>query len=192
MLKINSIWQPQTQQQIFRKLLHCFSFPGEIISLKEHLGTDSILVGILATILDQSVTWNDDDNLVSQSDRLLLQSPLDSAKNAQYIVKNALNTPSENLEINLGHLSNPEKGATLILRGEAMGKGNLKLHLTGPGIANSNTIFLQGFDPNWLTLRNQWNRNFPLGVDLILVDTEQVLALPRTTIISCSCPEQEI
>ncbi len=186
MLKINSIWQPQTQQKIFRKLLHCFSFPGEIVSLKEYIGTDSILVGILATILDQSVTWSDDDNLVMQSDRLLLQSPLDSAKNAQYIVKNASHTSLENLEINLGDLSNPETSATLILLGESISKGDLKLSLTGPGIANRNNIFLQGFDPDWFILRNQWNRNFPLGVDLILVDTEQVLALPRTTRISRS------
>ncbi len=186
MLKINSIWQTQTQQQIFRKLLQCFSFPGEIVSLKEHLGVDSILVGILATILDKSVSWNDDDNLVSQSDRLLLQSPLNNTENAQYVVRNAMKSPVDNFKINLGDLCNPEKGATLILLGEAIGKGDLKLQLTGPGIPNSKNILLQGFDPHWFTMRNQWNRNFPLGVDLILVDTEQVLALPRTTTISCS------
>ncbi|EAZ89814.1 phosphonate metabolism protein [Crocosphaera chwakensis CCY0110] len=184
MLQINSIWQPQTQQKIFRKLLHCFSFPGEIVSLKEEIRPDSVLVAILSTILDQTVTWNDEDNLVEQSDHLLLQSSLDTTTNAQYIVKNAFNRPIDNFEINLGDLSNPEEGATLILQGESIGKGDFKLHLTGPGILNSNTIFLQGFDPHWFTLRNQWNRNFPLGVDLILVDTEQLLALPRTTIIS--------
>ncbi|MDJ0599028.1 MAG: phosphonate C-P lyase system protein PhnH [Crocosphaera sp.] len=186
MLKVNSIWQPQTQQKIFRKLLHCFSFPGEVVSLKEHIGSDSILLAILSTILDQSVSWSDDDNLVAQSDRLLLQSPLETAKNAQYIVKNAINPPLENFEISLGDLSNPEKGATLILVGKAIGKGDFKLHLTGPGIANSNIVFLQGFNPDWFTLRNQWNRNFPLGVDLILLDAEQLLALPRTTVISFS------
>ncbi|MGK7940642.1 MAG: phosphonate C-P lyase system protein PhnH [Crocosphaera sp.] len=186
MLKIDSIWQAQTQQKIFRQLLHCFSYPGEISSFKDYLKNDSILVAILSTILDQSVTWNDDDNLVSQSDRLLLQSPLNNTENAQYVVRNAMNSPVDNFKINLGDLCNPEKGATLILLGEAIGKGNFKLYLTGPGIADSNTIFLQGFNPHWFTLRNQWNRNFPLGVDLILVDTEQVLALPRTTIISCS------
>ncbi len=184
MLKINSIWQPKTQQNIFRQLLYCFSFPGEVVSLKEYLGTDSILVAILATILDQSVTWSDEDDLVVKSDRLLLQSHLDSAKNAQYIIKKALNPPSEKFEINLGDLLNPETGATLILKGENISKGDLQLHLTGPGIANSNTIFLQGFNSHWFTRRNQWNRHFPLGVDLILVDSEQMLALPRTTVIS--------
>ncbi|MGK7957787.1 MAG: phosphonate C-P lyase system protein PhnH [Crocosphaera sp.] len=184
MLKVNSIWQTQTQQKIFRQLLHCFSFPGEVVNLKQYLGNNTVLLAILSTILDRSVNWNDEDNLVAQSDRLLLQSPLETVKNAQYIVKNACNTPSENFEINLGDLSNPETGATLILLGEAIGTGDLKLQLTGPGIASSNTIFLQGFDPHWFTLRNQWNRNFPLGVDLILVDTEQMLALPRTTMIS--------
>lgn len=183
MLKIDSIWQPQTQQKIFRKLLHCFSFPGEIISLKEEIRTDSVLVGILATILDQTVTWSDEDNLISSSDRLLLQSPLKTTKNAKYIVKNALNCPIKNFEINIGDLSNPEKGATLILLGETLGKGDFQLHLTGPGILNSNSIFLQGFDSRWFTLRNKWNSNFPLGVDLILVDSEQLLALPRTTIM---------
>lgn len=186
MLKINSIWQPQTQQKIFRKLLHCFSFPGEIVSLKEHLGTDSILVGTLSTILDKSVSWNDDDNLVSQSDHLLLQSPLNNTEKAQYVVRNAMNSPVDNFKINLGDLCNPERGATLILLGKSISKGDIQLHLTGPGILNSKNIFLEGFDTHWFTLRNQWNSNFPLGVDLILVDAEQVLALPRTTIIYCS------
>ena len=186
MLKINSIWQPQTQQKIFRQLLHCFSFPGEIVSLKEHLGGDSILVAILSTILDKSVSWNDDDNLVSQSDRMLLQSPLNNTENAQYVVRNGMKYPVDNFEINLGDLCNPERGATLILLGKYISKGDIQLHLTGPGIPNSKNIFLEGFDTHWFTLRNQWNSNFPLGVDLILVDAEQVLALPRTTIISCS------
>ncbi len=184
MLKINSIWQPQTQQKIFRQLLHCFSYPGEVVSLKEQIGTDSIIVAILSTILDQTVTWNDEDNLISQSDRLLLQSLLNSTEKAQYVVKNASSTPVDDFKINIGDLCNPEKGTTLILQGKSLGKGDINLHLSGPGIPHSKNILLQGFDTHWFTLRNQWNGNFPLGVDLILVDAEQLLALPRTIIIS--------
>ena len=36
-------------------------------------------------------------------------------------------------------------------------------------------------DPAWITLRNQWTRRFPMGVDLLLADDHHVAALPRTT-----------
>ncbi|HCW91511.1 MAG TPA: carbon-phosphorus lyase subunit PhnH, partial [Marinobacter sp.] len=38
-----------------------------------------------------------------------------------------------------------------------------------------------GLTSQWLAERARWNRNFPMGVDLILVDDTQVVALPRTT-----------
>ena len=72
MLKIETIWQPHTQQRIFRQLLQGMSLPGTIIDLQGELETRSSLVGILATLLDRSVTWSDEDNLVSQRARTLL------------------------------------------------------------------------------------------------------------------------
>jgi alpha-D-ribose 1-methylphosphonate 5-triphosphate synthase subunit PhnH len=38
-----------------------------------------------------------------------------------------------------------------------------------------------GLHPTWLERREVWVRNFPLGVDFILIKGASVAALPRTT-----------
>ncbi|GAB4238873.1 MAG: phosphonate C-P lyase system protein PhnH [Stanieria sp.] len=184
MLKIETIWQPHTQQRIFRQLLQGMSLPGTIIDLQGELATSSGLVGILATLLDRSVTWSDEDNLVSQRDRTLLQATLTETEKAQFIVKDASKPPRSQFSPPLGELANPERGATLILVGEALGIGNLHLQLAGAGIESTRQISLVGFESQWFSCRQQWVAHFPLGVDLILLAGTRLMAIPRTTQIS--------
>ncbi len=186
MLKIEGIWQEHTQQKIFRELLYCMSLPGEIINLNQYLEKSSALVGVLATLLDRSVTWSDEDELVNKRDRSLFQASQVSSQTAQFVVKNALHPPLSAFIPNLGELSNPEKGATLILQGESLGIGNKLLELAGAGIKETRLVCLAGFHLQWFICRQQWVENFPLGVDLILVDRSQIMALPRTTQIQLS------
>ncbi|ACK65049.1 phosphonate C-P lyase system protein PhnH [Rippkaea orientalis PCC 8801] len=181
MLTIESIWQAKSQQKIFMALLNCMALPGKIVDLKDNLGSYSALLGVLATLLDNTVTWSDEDELVNHRDRTLLATPLVPSNKAQFIVKNATIAPNNHFSPYLGELTSPEQGATLILQGNHLGKGNLKLQLSGPGIENTLTISLDQFDPEWFKQRYLWNKHFPLGVDMILVDQTQILALPRTT-----------
>lgn len=181
MLKIEAIWQPQTQQRIFRQLLQGMSLPGTIIDLQAELETTSGLVGILATLLDRSVTWSDEDNLVSQRDRTLLQAALATTATAQFVVQDATKLPQQQFLPSLGELTNPEQGATLILVGKALGVGNLHLQLSGAGIQSTRQVSLEGFESEWFIRRQQWVAHFPLGVDLILLAGTRLMALPRTT-----------
>lgn len=184
MLTIETIWQPETQQKIFRKLLQAMSFPGEIINLQQELKNAPCQLGILATLLDRSVTWSDEDNLVNQRDRLLLQAQLTIIETANFIVKNAIFPPNNTFSPPLGNLENPEQGATLILVGKALEKGELKLKLSGAGIKETHQIYLEGFNIEWFIRRQQWVTHFPLGVDMILVTTNHLMALPRTNKIT--------
>ncbi len=181
MLKIKTIWEPHTQQRIFRQLLQGISLPGTIIDLQGELETSSGLVGILATLLDRSVTWNDEDNLVSQGDRTLLQAALTDTETAQFIVKDACKPPQPQFSPSLGELATPERGATLILVGKALGIGNLHLQLVGAGISSTRQVSLAGFESQWFSCRQQWVAHFPLGVDLILLAGTRLMAIPRTT-----------
>ncbi|MBG1270215.1 phosphonate C-P lyase system protein PhnH [Nostoc sp. WHI] len=181
MLKIEAIWQGESQQKIFRNLLHCMSLPGEIADLSQYLGRSSALVGVLATLLDKTVSWSDQDGLVDKSDRYLLQAPIACEETAKFVIKDATNPPNMNLSLNLGELSNPEKGATLILQATALNLGNISFQLSGAGIKKTRLIHLAGFHPLWFVLRENWVENFPLGVDMILVDSTCIMALPRTT-----------
>lgn len=180
MLKIDAIWQGETQQKIFRDLLHCMSLPGEIADLSQYLGKSSALVGVLATLLDKTVSWSDEDGLLTKSDCYLLQAPIAPSETAQFVVIDATLPPQTDFCPNLGELPNPEKGATLVLQGKALGMGNQSLQLSGAGVKETRLVHFAGFHPEWFIRRQEWVANFPLGVDMILVDSTRVMALPRT------------
>ena len=181
MLKIDGIWLEETQQKIFRNLLHCVSLPGEIADLSQYLEKSSALLGVLATLLDGTVSLNDEDGLLTQRDRHLLQAAIASPETAQFVVRDATKPPQPDFFPNSGLLPSPEKGATLILQGKTLGTGNNLLQLSGAGVKKTCLVHLAGFHPEWFVRRGEWVENFPLGVDVLLVDSTRIMALPRTT-----------
>ena len=108
-----------------------------------------------------------------------LQARMTAPELAQFIVADGRVPPL--FEPCLGTLESPEGGATIFLRVTALG-GGAQWQLTGPGIATTQALAISGLDPAWIARRQDWNEGFPLGVDLILVDTNSVVALPRTTL----------
>lgn len=180
MLKIDVVWQGETQQKIFRQLLHCMSLPGEVADIGA-IGECSALLGVLASLADKTVSLSDEDELLKASERSLLQASPASPETAKFVVKNAAIPPQTDFCPNLGELPSPEKGATLILQGKALGTGDISLKLSGAGVKGTRLVGVAGFHSEWFQRRQEWVQNFPLGVDAILVDSTRVMALPRTT-----------
>lgn len=77
-----------------------------------------------------------------------------------------------------GTMLYPDQAATLLI-GCAFDAGQT-LRLTGPGIATSLNIRVNGIDPAFWSLRQQVN-HYPLGWDVFLIAGQQVIGLPRTT-----------
>ncbi|MBV6624682.1 MAG: phosphonate C-P lyase system protein PhnH [Rivularia sp. (in: Bacteria)] len=179
------IWQDEVQQQIFRQLLSCTSLPGTIADLSMYLGESTALIGVLATFLDNTVTLHDVNELVSDSNRRFLNSSNATLSEARFIVADAAIPPTPDFSPNLGTLDSPEFGATVILKGQQVGSGELSLNLTGAGIPSQGgklwRLFLKGFHQDWFVRRQELVSNFPLGIDLILVDAVRVAVIPRTT-----------
>lgn len=185
-----AIWQDEVQQTIFRQLLTCNSLPETIADLSIYLQGSNALIGVLATLLDNTVTLHDVDGLLKNSDRRFLDSPDAPLSEARFIVADAAIAPVQDFNPNLGTLECPEFGATIVLQGKQVGSGELNsgelnLHLAGSGIPSQaekqNSLSLMGFDKNWFVRRQEWVSNFPLGIDLILVDAARVTFIPRTT-----------
>jgi alpha-D-ribose 1-methylphosphonate 5-triphosphate synthase subunit PhnH len=91
-----------------------------------------------------------------------------------------------------GTLIDPHLGATVVMEVASMTgtEGNGASHtgdllsLEGPGIRSTRTLSVADAH-TWIGARAQKNREYPLGVDLILVSRENRLsAIPRTTRIS--------
>lgn len=173
-----SAWQPAVQQQVFRCLMHAFAYPGRVLPLPHRHAGEPALIRVLATLLDGEVGLADLDALIPEDARSRLEARTMAPEFAPFIIARAERTPD--FLPSLGSLENPEHGATLILKVRALGVG-ASLRLTGPGICGQAEFAVQGLDPAWLAARAEWNVAFPTGVDLLLVDEAQIVALPRTT-----------
>jgi alpha-D-ribose 1-methylphosphonate 5-triphosphate synthase subunit PhnH len=80
----------------------------------------------------------------------------------------------------IGHLEDPHRSATLIVQVPTLSRGN-SWEITGPGVKDFKTIQL-GLTTNWDKVRAERNAEYPLGLDILLVEKGgKLMALPRTT-----------
>ena len=179
MLEVAPIWQPHIQQQNYRLLLEAMSRPGSLHSITGLNTSSNSLLAVLAALLDSSVRFCDSNDLLETSDIALLQAIQTVPEEADYLLCSGIDVPD--FQPRLGSLASPEQSATLLVHVSALEAGDLQLGLTGPGIKEKQVCNIQGLDSDWLVKRESWVCGFPLGVDLILLDQQQLMALPRTT-----------
>lgn len=77
----------------------------------------------------------------------------------------------------------PDRSTTLVVEIEAF-EGGRPLVLKGPGIRTEENIAPVGLPDMFPQFWAENRQKFPRGVDLILVAGEQILCLPRTTVVS--------
>lgn len=187
-------------QTIYRLLLNLMARPGEI----GHVGSSASKIGVLPgagdmalalafTLLDSEVGYAVDiESLPALAGNIRLRTlshPV-SAEAADYIFADGAGAPGEWVsKIRKGTLSEPEMGATVILKVASLEPGlagaqtdAIGLTLAGPGIKDVTYLQVGGLDHRWLAARESWNEEYPTGVDLILFTQGGMLAaLPRTT-----------
>lgn len=179
MLNLDPVWQPESQQGYFRLLLDAMSYPGRCLEVSVLPNSESMVMTVLATLLDNEVSLSDPYTLLQERDWSMLQVKSESAEQADYILCKASESPD--FEPKLGTLPSPEQSATIVLVVDMLGEGEHKLKLTGPGIKDNEVLSIKGLHSDWISNREDWNSSFPLGVDFILVDNQNIAALPRTT-----------
>jgi len=177
-------------QRIFRALVKASSYPGTIqelgdiakkMNLEIPLSRGALLLSL--TLLDREVNFHTPQKELAQSLSRLTYSPSVEARNAEFIVIPQGCRSAELISSACrGTLINPHKGATIILEVDSLEERGHWI-LRGPGIKTENRVNIKGSD-EWLKPRNESTREFPLGVDLYLVDHRAALmVLPRTTVI---------
>lgn len=72
----------------------------------------------------------------------------------------------------------PDDGATVVLRCAL--RGGAKLALSGPGVDGRILVSPKGLPDGFWQMRAQVMR-YPMGFDLLLVDGQQVVGIPRST-----------
>jgi alpha-D-ribose 1-methylphosphonate 5-triphosphate synthase subunit PhnH len=74
----------------------------------------------------------------------------------------------------------PDEGATVVLRA-SFGTG-ARLRLTGPGVKGAVEVQIGGL-PDGVWTRRAESMRYPMGFDLLMLDGDQIIGLPRSTSI---------
>lgn len=181
-------------QNIYRKVLNTMSRPGQLeniaaVSAKLNLeiAASKNLTALLLTLLDGEVRFcfvaQADKKAADKINQLTYAAQVAAAEADYLVVTNQ--TTAQELQTALaaariGTLSDPHESATVILEVDSLTDG-VELLLSGPGIKDTNKLQLV-VKHDWLAARNQKVAEFPLGIDLILLDAQGNMAcLPRTT-----------
>lgn len=186
-------------QSVYRKLVDSTSRPGLLSDLGKEAamlegeniaGCSSSILLLALTLLDPEVTfkvYGSDAAAVENEINQLTFAKAVQADQADYLflMKDAGAGSLEHaIEMaNPGTFINPHKSAVIIAETGAITEGD-NLLLSGPGIQTSTGINIE-LAGNWIEKRNEKNKEYPTGIDLVFVDrNHQLFSLPRTTQIT--------
>jgi alpha-D-ribose 1-methylphosphonate 5-triphosphate synthase subunit PhnH len=180
-------------QQIYRLLLDAMARPGKIAALPEleldpPAGLFRPLAGLALTLLDQETTFAVLPERPPWSNYLGLNTGSRSAElaKAEFVILDGGDDLPQLSAVNRGNLLFPDQGATLMIMVSAIGLagGGIGLTLQGPGGHGERRLFLNGLCPGNLERIQELNREFPLGVDLVITDRHGALVcIPRSNTI---------
>ncbi|KRF67480.1 hypothetical protein ASG99_15405 [Bacillus sp. Soil768D1] len=181
-------------QTVYRKLVAATSRPGTLVALEREAKMLDVQMECLSstillalTVLDPEVTFkiiSKEEEIVSRMINQLTYSKAVDLSEADFIfilqdaskeqMKDAMN------KAKVGNLLNPHESAMIILEVSDVTKGDPMI-LSGPGIQQESFICLPNVS-SWMSVRNEKNIEFPLGIDMYFVDQQdRLIALPRTT-----------
>lgn len=178
----------------YRKLIDANSYPGRVYSVGEFAVNNTIEVHFFKStllfvymLLDAEVTFavvGDKDEKATQLISSLTFSSETDLESADFIfILNMASQIEKEEALNkakIGTLINPHNSATILCEVESVTNGKEET-LYGPGINGEKQVHLDVFN-NWKNLRYEKNIEYPLGVEMYLIDSlGDILALPRTT-----------
>ena len=173
------------------------SRPGQIENiaavgqkLRMEITVDKNLTALLMTLLDGEVRFcfaaHADKQAADKINQLTYAVQAQAAQ-ADYIVVTRDTKPQELVEVleqaRIGTLSDPHDSATVIIEVQELDSSR-GLILKGPGIKDFTDLRVRTTH-EWLPTRNEKVAEFPLGIDLILLDVHgNIACLPRSTRIT--------
>lgn len=175
-------------QQLFRRILDAMSRPGCIqdLSTAPEPPTDltRAAAGVALTLLDfETRLWLDPALRGGEAEawlRFHCNCPLTTETGAAAFALIADGAAMPRLDaFAAGDARYPDRSTTLIVRVPSLHGGPAK-KLAGPGIRGTVAVDPSGLPADFWTQMADNGREFQLGVDLMLVDDESILGLPRT------------
>jgi alpha-D-ribose 1-methylphosphonate 5-triphosphate synthase subunit PhnH len=160
------------EQGVFRTLLNAMARPGSVAHLE--LGGSNPLVAIAEALVDHEVTFAVAPERPELTEAILRQtgSHAGSIEASAYVFCEAASLELVLQEAADGIPEYPDAGATVICLAPAVsstpGPGE-PITVSGPGIRETATVFVDGFGPGARQAFAERNAMRPLGLDLVLV-----------------------
>jgi alpha-D-ribose 1-methylphosphonate 5-triphosphate synthase subunit PhnH len=188
-------------QRCFRLLLEAMSRPGTVCRLPslEYAHTPSGLnpyvLTVLKTLCDNRVRISalvdaQPDGEATEYLRVNTMTPAAGVEEADYVVFEGSHYSAQFEAVSAGSFEFPETSATALLQVQRIGtpenglggRETISLLARGPGIADSNELCFAGLAPEYIETRNSKCEEYPVGLDVFLLDNEGSLAAyPRST-----------
>ena len=183
----------QSSQAVFRSVMNALARPGSVHTIAEAVKAPSLMMPATAAVAlalfdHDTPIWLDQD-FAREADmaswlRFQTGAPLTAdASQASFalIAKGSALPAFETFA--LGSPEYPDRSTTLVVQAETLTEGH-GLTLSGPGIQGTSILQADPL-PHDFAARMQANRAlFPLGVDLLLVSGNDLVALPRSTLVA--------
>ncbi len=182
----------------YRMLLDSMARPGKINVLHDvdvqqipaGINKTSLLIALALLNTDASFYVEEKtDNEIAKYIALHSSAPMVSVQNADFVFVSGLQYTGLIPSLKRGTLSYPEDSATIIIDVDSISSlasaQSLQLTLKGPGVKDTQTIYLTGLNPAILDDVKEQNMEFPLGIDLILTDNKNcIVCIPRSNEIT--------
>lgn len=179
-------------QAVYRKVLNAMARPGKIENVSNQCNKIEYSFNcykstniVLLTLLDAEVSFCFNNNINLDDVEMINQitySKSKSADEADFIIitKDCDDIYEIMNRAKIGELRNPHRSATVIIEVDEM-NNNEGIVLVGPGIKSTQKLKISNYDL-WKEIREKKNKEFPLGIDIILTDEKgNIACIPRTT-----------
>jgi alpha-D-ribose 1-methylphosphonate 5-triphosphate synthase subunit PhnH len=186
----NEIFDAQVH---FRLILDSMARPGKVnnfgkiaIQSVNDLHPASALVAF--ALLNREVTFYTNKNNNPEITEYFIvntnSKPVE-INNADFVFINGTDDGKILLETNTGILEYPEKSATIIIDVDNIydvpRDQTHEIILKGPGVNNEKRVYIRNISNDILQSLKEQNAEYPLGIDVILTDSEgNIMCIPRT------------
>ena len=180
-------------QQQFRIILDSMSRPGKInrmpqMDIEPPAGINNAAVLIGFALLNADVSFfvtSDNSAAITPYIALNTTAQPKSILDADFIFMDGLDDEAIIADAKTGTLSYPEESATIIISVDEINEDalaeSIKLTLKGPGIETESQVSIKGINPEILNAVKEQNLEFPLGIDVMLVDKDnRIVCIPRS------------
>lgn len=171
-------------QKVFRKILDAMSRPGKIVDIHEEAdkmwGENKAFLAIAMTLIDNQVSFNacEEKELTEEIETLTLAKKGELSQADFIFVAHQENLSKVIKQAKSGVLSDPHKGATIIIKADDVFEETINIH--GPGVDGVKAISVPVIVAETLKIRDSMQYEYPEGIDLIFVTpTARVFCLPR-------------